>query len=687
LKARLPRTWSVLFARHGGFTAVQRQAIPTLLAGRDTLVIAPTASGKTEAVVAPLLERHVLGVDGPPAQLRLLYVCPTRALVRDLYERLVGPLGLLGVQLAMKTGDTGPVSTSRPPAVLLSTPESVDALLTRSPRLLADLRALVLDEIHLLDGTVRGDQLRCLLARIARIHAHRQTEHPGLRAAGLQRVALSATVGDPSGVAGRYLHDAAIIEVKGDRVLRASQRRMKDLSDLAAALAERAARKSLLFCNTRHEVEQVATYLRQHLPYEAPVFTHYSNLDTGVRRQVEADFAAASVALCVASSTLELGIDIGSIDDIVLVGAPLTVSSFRQRVGRGGRRGGVQRVLCLARTPTEALRFAALVDPAPVSLPDRRERDPDPTTGNGPVYHFKPSVLVQQVFSLLKQSPTGGLRFADLRGLAPDSVDNVALQSLLARLVVLRFLVTGRPGEWRPGPELATLADEHEIYANIGGEALKATVVDAFSGRRLAQAARPRRHGESLQLGGRQMEVAWQAAYTFGVRPRPGDADPAIRFRTTPYAVPLELTQAMAAVLGLAPGQLPVVSEQGDTWLFHFWGDLFGALLASMLESQFPADAGFGPVTAPNELCLRLPFNLDALPPWDGALVETAARELAPRLEPVLELGRFHPLLPPALGLQTVVEHCDLPRLGALYGEAVLMEVPDELRETLLGLL
>ncbi len=365
LRASLPRTWPVFFARHGQFTAVQERAIPPILAGRDTLVAAPTATGKTEAVVAPLLERHILAAAGRRRGLAILYICPTRALVRDLNERLAPALAALGVALAMKTGDTPPVSTRRPPAVLITTPESLDALLTRAPRLLAPLRAIVLDEIHLLDHTVRGDQLRCLLARIEHIRAYRR---PGTAAAPnadpLQRVALSATVGDPAGVAARYLREAAIVQAAGGREIVASQRSMADLADLAAALTARASLKTLVFCNTRHEVEQVATYLRHNLAYDAPVFAHYSNLDPAVRQAVEADFAAATVAVCVASSTLELGIDIGSIDDIVLLGPPHSLASFLQRAGRGGRRANATRVLCLARTAGEALRFAALLEAA-----------------------------------------------------------------------------------------------------------------------------------------------------------------------------------------------------------------------------------------------------------------------------------------------------------------------------------
>ncbi len=382
IRMALRHTWSTFFARHGSLTPVQQQAIPPILAGSNTLVIAPTASGKTEAVLAPLLERHVLGTaarQSAGAELRILYICPTRALVRDLYERLAPSLEHLGVALSMKSGDTGPVSTRQPPTVLITTPESTDSLLTRAPRLFAPLRAIVLDEIHLFDNSPRGDHLRCLLRRIEQIRRYHQQETQVDPPIPLQRIALSATILDPAGVASRYLvdtedatADAVIVQAGGGRRIEAEVTPMHGLDDLVTALSLRAGdrlgiRKSLVFCNTRNEVEQTAAYLRQNLPYEAAVFVHYSNLDPALRRDVEDGFAEASVAICVASSTLELGIDIGSIDDIVLVGPPPSLTSFLQRIGRGGRRSGVTQVLCLPRSALEEVRFQALLDLAQAS--------------------------------------------------------------------------------------------------------------------------------------------------------------------------------------------------------------------------------------------------------------------------------------------------------------------------------
>ena len=620
IKQNLPHTWSTLFAHHGNFTDIQRQAIPVILSGQNTLLIAATAAGKTEAAIAPLLERHILSRDGKRrtrAQLRILYICPTRALVRDLYERARAPLESLSVSLAMKSGDTAAVSIKNPPTVLITTPESTDSLLTRAPRLLASLQAIILDEIHLFDNSPRGDHLRCLLARIAHIRSYRQREL-GQPVVPLQRIALSATVPDPEGIGHRYLtamanEDATdtkdtlqIVQVAGARVIDAEIIPMLGLSDLVAALNARAAgepaiRKSLIFCNTRNEVEQVAAYLRKRLPFAAGIFVHYSNLDTAMRRQVETDFAEAAVAICVATTTLELGIDIGSIDDVVLVGPPPTITSFLQRIGRGGRRSGVTRVLCLPRSPLEHVRFEALLDIAEsgeLSLsyaenPSMSATASSPATCYLPLataYTFRPSVLVQQTFSILKQSPTGAMRLADLRRIAPKEFDDEILRQILVNLAAEKYLQGGRPGEWRPGPALDELLDAHEIYANIGADPLAVQIVDAYTGRTIAQTDKFKLEGETLLMGGQTMEVVWRDRYRIGVRRIAGEeAKEQLRFQTAPFAVPLEVSQAVAAHVGLLPGELCIVRGGNGAWLFHFWGDVYGETTRGTLGLPFCA--------------------------------------------------------------------------------------------------
>lgn len=669
LKEKLPRTWSLFFARYGGFTEIQQRAIPQILAGQDLLLIAPTASGKTEAVVAPLVERYGQANTG----LRVLYICPTRALVRDLYGRLANKLGELQLPISMKTGDTAPLKTDSPPTFLITTPESVDSLLTRHPRLFLTVEAVVLDEIHLLDGTVRGDQTRCLLRRIERIRTYQQAERVPA-----QRVALSATVSDPTGLASRFLQNPTIVSVPHKRQMETEIVAMYGYADLVKGIAGTSAKKILLFCNSRREVEQIAAYLRTYLPYQAAIFVHYSNLDAQLRQQIEKEFAEASVALCVCTSTLELGIDIGSIAQIALVGPPPSLSSFLQRVGRSGRRTGVSRVLCLARTPLEWVRFQGLLD-----LCEQGSEADWQTT-----YAFRPSVLAQQLFSLLKQSPTGAVRLADVEGLVPEEELKGKVPALLRSLTLLDYLQRGHPGEWRPGPKLTELVDNYEIYSNISGEQLRTTLLDAYTGRRIAQVGRPHFKGETLLMGGKPVQVAWRDRFVFAVKKGQTD-ESAEDWRTTPppMGVPLEIGQAVARYIGLAPGQLAAIpADDGGLWLFHFWGDLYGEWLAAILRAYLPTE-DFGFLIQPrHEFCLYLPMVIREMPAWDEPLALQQLKQITPRIESALQMGRFHALLPPDIAWHAVLAQCDLPRFASLYQSANLV-TPAPLRDSLLSLL
>lgn len=665
LRRQLPHTWSLFFARYGALTSVQRQAIPPILAGQDALVVAATASGKTEAVVAPLLERNWLLLSQPPARgLRLLYICPTRALVRDLAERLWPVLADTNVTIGMKTGDTAPVDEQHPPSLLLTTPESVDSLLTRSPRLFAGLQAIVLDEIHLFDNTPRGDHARCLLQRLERI---RQYAQPGARS--IQRVALSATVADRHGVARRYLQgDAATIFVPGARRIAAEIAPLYSLEELVAALARRTRRKSLLFCNSRAEVEQIAAYLRQHLPYHAEIFTHYSSLDAALRLEVEERFAAATVALCVATSTLELGIDIGSVDQIVLVGAPFDLTSFQQRIGRGSRRTAQIELLCMPKSPGEWARFEALLD-----LTQRAQSTAN-VIETGEAYGFRPSVLVQQIFSLIKQSPTGAVRLADVRRIAPQEVSDETVRGVLAHLTFAGYLRSGRPGEWRPDDGLQELIDLHEIYSNIGADSLRATAVDAYTGAVIGRTERLYDTGQILLLGGRTLKVVWREGYRFGLAPAPGmTVDEVVRFATGAPAVPFALTQAVARSLGLARGQLVTLQAAEGIWLFHFWGTIWGELLAkTLLAHSFIAEVV-------DEYCLMVRPVINQLPVWDEDVSQRVMMNAAVVLAGRLEMGRFHHLLPQHIAVDATLRQLNVETWRRVYQESWLAPAQREL--------
>jgi ATP-dependent Lhr-like helicase len=375
LKARLKRTWIPFFERYGNFTAIQLAAIPAVLDGQNIVVSAPTAQGKTEAAIVPLVERF-----RSDAGLTILYLTPTRALANDLLARLGSPFQSLGLSLAIKTHDLNTFDPQHPAYCLITTPESVDSLLTSQARVFANLRAVVLDELHLFDGTPRGDQLRVLLNRIRRIRAYAFAQMQTTDAA-LQYIALSATLSDPAAAA-RYFPVDQVIHVAGQRPLEAEVIAMQPdtadtLIDYLYTFRARGWHKALVFCNSRAEVESYAAAIRQNSPFGDAVYVHYSNIAPVRRREIEQQFSQAEVAVCCATSTLELGIDIGTIDVVLLIGPPGDEASFVQRIGRGNRRQAVIRIACFYRTPLEKLLFETLCAPqvdavAPFSTPSSR---------------------------------------------------------------------------------------------------------------------------------------------------------------------------------------------------------------------------------------------------------------------------------------------------------------------------
>ncbi|MBK8046756.1 MAG: hypothetical protein IPK16_06310 [Anaerolineales bacterium] len=159
------------------------------------------------------------------------------------------------------------------------------------------------------------------------------------------------------------------------------------------------------------------------------VFVHYSNLERERRRAIEEQFAEAEAALCFASSTLELGIDIGSIDAVLLIGAPGSAAAFTQRLGRANRRGGSLQAACFYRTPLERALFGTLKT-APVN-----------TLGTA----LRPSVAVQQIFSLLRQSPVAAVRLAPLAELFAGMLSAADLEAILGHLQKLGYLRAAGP--------------------------------------------------------------------------------------------------------------------------------------------------------------------------------------------------------------------------------------------------
>jgi ATP-dependent Lhr-like helicase len=359
--------------RFGAPTPAQRLAWPALAAGRHLLLSAPTGTGKTLAAFLPLLGRLLTGGEGPAAGVRGLYVAPLKALANDagrsLEAHLAGltafvPPGTPPVHVAVRTGDT-PASQRRrqrqaPPAVLLTTPESLAVLLSQpaSRALFAPLGYVVVDEIHALAGGKRGADLALSLERLAE-----------LASGPVQRVGLSATA-TPLAEAARFLVGAgrpcAIARVGPDAPPELTFSPLEGGAGFLAQLVERlepelrSNRSTLVFTNARGLAERLAWALRRRMPdWDALIAVHHSSLAADRRREVEARFKRGQLRAVVSSTSLELGIDIGTVDLAVLIHPPGDVVRLLQRVGRAGHGPGrLRRGLVLTATAAELLEAA-----------------------------------------------------------------------------------------------------------------------------------------------------------------------------------------------------------------------------------------------------------------------------------------------------------------------------------------
>lgn len=338
----------------------QEQAIAPILDGCHVLVQAPTAGGKTEAAMLPLLSRMLREGWGAPG---VLYLCPIKALLNDLEPRLTRLTGLFGLRTGVWHGDVATSTRRRitrdAPDVLLATPESVEVMLVsrlvEHRAFFAGLRAVVVDEVHALAGDDRGWHLLALLERV-RMIAGRP----------VQRIALSATLSNAEAlldwlVAGREAPrlvvagaaaSAVEVDVQVDHVGK--------LANVALVVARlHQGEKRLVFCDSRGQVEALAAELRA---LGVRTFVSHSSLGRDQRLQAEAAFAQGSDCVIVATGTLELGIDVGDLDRVIQVDAPHSVASFLQRLGRSGRRAGSRRnCLFLATGDVAFLRALGIV--------------------------------------------------------------------------------------------------------------------------------------------------------------------------------------------------------------------------------------------------------------------------------------------------------------------------------------
>jgi ATP-dependent helicase Lhr and Lhr-like helicase len=373
-------------ARYGEPTEPQVQGWPLIRAGQDVLISAPTGSGKTLAAFTLCLDELIRrAADGPlPDETVVVYVSPLKALTNDIRKNLETPLGellaaaegrgleLAPIRTATRTGDTPQAERARmlrkPPHVLVTTPESLYILLTaeKSRALFSRVQTVIVDEIHAMAADKRGSHLALTLARLDELVIRESGRKP-------QRIGLSATVRPLDKVARFLSPDARIVDVGHRRTMTlavevpndelscvASNEMSGEIYDRLAELI-RAHRTTLVFVSTRRMSERVTFALQQRLG-EGVVMPHHGSLARELRFDAENRLKNGELKAVVATASLELGIDIGSIDLVVQLGSPRSIAVALQRIGRSGHWvGATPEGRLFATTRDELLECAALV--------------------------------------------------------------------------------------------------------------------------------------------------------------------------------------------------------------------------------------------------------------------------------------------------------------------------------------
>ncbi|MFH1075813.1 MAG: DEAD/DEAH box helicase [Pseudomonadota bacterium] len=473
----LKKTYAPFFGSFGKITSIQEGLIPLIMSGKNAFGVSPAASGKTEAALAPFAE---LMLQSKSPALGILYIAPTRALINDIALRIRAPLLTLSLDIAVRTGDRPELNTRQPEHLLLTTPESFDSLLCRYPKIWNQTRFVIIDEIHLLDNTARGDQLRVLIRRLELLKA----------AHSLQYCALSATVSDPEGMAQRYFSDFTVISASQERTI--TDHLVSDIKAVVGFLREERRHKAMIFCNSRKETEELARELKKLWPADR-ILVHHGSLSKKEREGVEHTFRSWQWGLCVCTMTMELGIDIGNIEAVVLYGPPPTTSAFLQRIGRGGRRSHQMVVVgCYRNDPVERFQLITMGGLAQAGIVEKKEYIPNL------------SVCVQQIFSLLYGHP---------QGLTDDLLWEII--SLLTEYNIFKEIIshleqTGfverASQRWRATGKLMDLGARGFIHSNIA-QTKEYRVISAATGKEIGGLYIEATVGGQFILAGRTWKI------------------------------------------------------------------------------------------------------------------------------------------------------------------------------------
>ena len=363
--SKLNQPLNSLFGKFGfsKLTEIQKKASPIILQKKDCLVIAPTGSGKTECSVIPIFS--LIKNVKKTGKIKTLYITPLRALNRDVFRRITEYAHKNQLTIEIRHGDTSQKDrkkiTENPPDILITTPETLVILLTQVKMLtaLTDLEWIVIDEVHELLSSERGSQLSLSIERLELNSKY-----------SLTKIGLSATVGNFE-EAGKFV----VGTKRKCKIIRDTSVRKYDveikyvdgtISDVAQKIINYVTELELnspilLFTNTRGEAEFLASILKE--KSSIPIELHHGSLSKQVREETELTLREGKRGIVVCTSSLELGLDIGSIELVIHYGSPRQVSKFVQRIGRSKHnRDASAQGLIITNNPDDEFETRAILD-------------------------------------------------------------------------------------------------------------------------------------------------------------------------------------------------------------------------------------------------------------------------------------------------------------------------------------
>jgi len=632
IKRRLRRAWYPFFSRFGKLTEIQEKAIPFVLERRNLLIISPAATGKTEAVMAPLCE---LFCEEYKNSILLLYISPTRALVNDVARRLNDPMEMMGLPLGRRTGERKEIAEKTRPFLVITTPESFDSMISRTPKLLEDIRAVVIDEVHLIDGTERGDMVRVLLKRLKLLLNGRK----------ILTFALSATVDRPE-LGARYMDEYEVVIVKKKREI--NRFFLKDSPEtpsmLVKFLAENQFKKCIAFFNSRSLAESFSAKFSLP-PFTSNVVVHHGSLSRGMREEAEAFMLSGKAGIICATTTLELGIDIGDIDCIILYRPPPTISSLLQRIGRGNRRRNDQlTAVGIYTNEWEKLLFETFFDCAEKGeFYEKRYRESIAT-------------IPQQVFSYLYQKRRTGATRKSIQRIFEDIYSSQDVDRFIEHAIMKGYLRELRMGILYPAEKLENLIRYGKIHSTIKDLSSKEyEIVEAETGRRIGSVFYV---PSSFSLGGKtwnlvELDRKNRIAYVrSGEEVESAHLFEGVGFGNYSYELSGVLRRRLFPEVEM--NSIPFTIENGEAIVFHLFGPVYGSLLSESIEMEkkiktkcIDGKVTFSPspeiITSPSEDALR-----------------EVIKENIGTLQDVLGAGNFFYNLPEELQVKAIWNSLDM---------------------------